>query len=92
MKDSIGVSILGLDDGNKKHTFDGGVVFQESGKVIGPGPWVYAVSAHGRSPEESFGRMTYTTKIIKIPEPIYTTGMSSIYKPWMTKLQSLELI
>jgi hypothetical protein len=92
MKEPVGVPILGLDEGNQKHIFFGGVVFRESEKVIGPGPWVYSASAHGRDPEESFGRMAFTSKMIKIPEPQFTTGMSSIYKPWLAKLNSLELI
>lgn len=92
MKEPVGVPILGLDEGNQKHTFYGGIVFRETEKVIGPGPWVYAVSAHGREPEESFGRMAFTSKIVKIPDPQYTTGMSSVYKPWLSKLGSLELI
>jgi hypothetical protein len=92
MKDSIGIPILGLDEGNQKHTFDGCVVESTEGKLIGPGGWTYAATAHGRNPDESFGRMEFTAKVVKIPEPIWTTGMSSVYKPWMTKLGSLELI
>lgn len=92
LKSPAGIPILGLDTGNQKHLFFGAVARVESDLVIAPGPWIYTATAHGRDADESFGRAYFTSRIVKVPEPSYTTGMASVYKPWLQKLNSLELI
>jgi hypothetical protein len=87
------IPIIGIDEGNLKHLFLGGVNKREDDYIIDPFiDWIYTITAHGRDPQESFGRIYHTGDIVKIPEPNFMTNVSSMYKPWLTKLKSLELI
>jgi len=92
LKDPEGIPIIGIDSGNSKHLFFGSVRKNEEEIVVMPGPWIYTVTAHGRDPDESFGRAYHTNTVVRVPEPSYATNMSSVYKPWLNKLKNLELI
>lgn len=93
LPNSAGIPIMGVDEGNLKHLYFGAVHHKEDGeKIVVGGPWIYTATAHGRTPEEAFGRAYHTASVVRIPEPKYMTGMASVYVPWLNKLKSLECI
>jgi hypothetical protein len=92
LKKPEGVPVIGICDGNRKHLFFGAVSDNGNGTVMTEGPWVYIVTARGRHIDETFGRKYHTNKVVRIPEPTFMTHAVSVFKPWLTKLKSMELI
>lgn len=85
-----GAPIVGIDEGNKKHIFLGDVDVIESDIVIKKDPsWVYITSAHGRTVDESFGRMYFTHSQVRIPEPNIMTGVGQLHSQWFNQVRNL---
>jgi hypothetical protein len=87
-----GIPVIGLDDGNKKHLFFGHVSEVDSQMILRDGGWAYCLTAHGRTLDESFGRIYHTSQVVKVPEPAFTTQMSSVYRPWLSKIKAKGVI
>lgn len=92
IKESKGIPIVGITDGNRKHIFLNGVFGVEDDIVVSGDTWIYAVTAHGRDPEEAFGRAYFTADKVRIPQPVITPSMASLGNSWVTKLKRLELL
>lgn len=85
-----GAPIVGLDEGNRKHIFFGNVDRAEEDIVISRKPeWVYTVSAHGRTLEESFGRLYFTQDKVRIPDPNIMTGIRPVHEQWFNRIRDL---
>lgn len=93
LKEPGGVPIVGLDEGNRKHMFFGYTAMSGEDLVVAQNPdWIYALTAHGRDIDESWGRLYHTHNIVRVPEPNIMTGLASVHKQWFNKMRELEYI